>query len=335
MMVKILVRVAIGFGVAAAFAGLIGWVLSYRPASGAEAPNVTDWMQGWGSLFGLVAATGAALAAGAVYWQGVEAVARAEARRLEDRAEAAEAAQLAEDRWRAERSEAAAAASAAEQRWRAELDQVRRAAFTDQLLNAVGEMIGALAELSDAATRLSGQRDGEEASRSVLRDMFSRFARASTRVGILEFSLIGESGYGDWLRSVANNLSADLLQANDFAPIARRVVRESRPHDKPIGTSDGDWAILSRSLSYWSVQMVGLDPPGEVPSGFEPLPSWWARKILRAGTEPNTVYSLDASYFVQIARLLDDFTREYLDPWAKSLVTEALGVRRRGSGDLP
>jgi hypothetical protein len=114
-------------------------VLTYQPAAGADSPNVTDWMQGWGNVFGLFAGAAAAVAAGAVYLQGKDAAETAKDRWLHERKEAAEAARQAEDRWLKERTEAAEAArqaedrwneerAAAEERWHEELAEIRRTA---------------------------------------------------------------------------------------------------------------------------------------------------------------------------------------------------------------
>jgi hypothetical protein len=326
---KMLIRLTITFGVLGVLLGLLSWVTSHKPAKTAEPPKVTDWMQGWGSLLGLLTAAAAALAAAAVYWQGVEAAARAEERRLEDRAEAAEAARLAEERWHAERKDAREAALGAERRWRAELEQTRRIAFTDQLLNAVSDMMGALAELSEEAMRLDTTPLREAASREALREPFRRFQQTSYRVEILEFSLRGDDDYGSWLRGVANNFSADLLQADEFAAMANEMTVNS--HKMPPGLSHQQRVLIRQSKSYFSVTMVGLDPPVDVPEDFQPLEAWWAEKITESGNEPNAVYSIDAPYLVQVARLLDGFRREYVDPWAKRLITEGLAVRDNNS----
>jgi len=59
----------------------IMWIISasYRTPAGEEQPNVTDWMQGWGSIFGVVAGLAAAVAAAALLMH--ERAAAKEARR--------------------------------------------------------------------------------------------------------------------------------------------------------------------------------------------------------------------------------------------------------------
>jgi hypothetical protein len=91
---------------AGATAGFIAIVLAYEAPASADKPNVTDWMQGWGNVGGVVVGAGAAFAAALVYRQGQRALQDAEKRRLEDLADAAEAAKQAETRWKFERAAA-------------------------------------------------------------------------------------------------------------------------------------------------------------------------------------------------------------------------------------
>ncbi|MEU7800783.1 hypothetical protein AB0J14_03375 [Micromonospora arborensis] len=203
------------------------------------------------------------------------------------------------------------------------LRATRRAALADQLLNTVGDMLAALAEISDRAVELGRLPDGEESSRERLTEPFRRFQVASTRVGLLEATLSSNPEHGEWLRTVANNLAAGLLQADEFAPMARAEVAHPSM-SRPPEVNNDDWEILSRSMSYWCVQMVGLDPPKKVPSGFARLEDWWAPKVVAHGQEEDNVYGLGGSYFIQISRLLDDFVREYLEEWATQLVKSGL-----------
>jgi hypothetical protein len=99
-------------------------VLTYR-AAGADTPNVTDWMQGWGSLLAVLFSALAVFAAGAVYLQGKAAARVAEERWRQERAEAAEAAREAEQRWRDDRE-------AMDRRWHEELAQLQRSATANE-----------------------------------------------------------------------------------------------------------------------------------------------------------------------------------------------------------
>ncbi|MCP3782251.1 hypothetical protein NLX85_02550 [Micromonospora sp. A3M-1-15] len=203
------------------------------------------------------------------------------------------------------------------------LRATRRAALAEQLLNTLGDMLAALAEISDRAIELGRLPDGEESSRERLSEPFRRFQIASTRVGLLEPALSSNPEYGEWLRAVANNLAADLLQADEFAPMAREEVADPSMGRPPKANED-EWEVLSRSMSYWCVRMVGLDPPKRVPSGFARLEDWWVPRVVAHGHEEDNVYGVGAPYFVQISRLLDDFVREYLEEWATQLVKSGL-----------
>ncbi|MET0418567.1 MAG: hypothetical protein ABW022_21345 [Actinoplanes sp.] len=114
-------------GTAAICLFITSWALRYQSSLASEKPSAADWLQGWGTIFGLIATSLAAAAAVAVYIESRKAARLAEERRLEDRAEAAEAAKIAEERWRQERDDAAAVAAANESRGRAELAEARRA----------------------------------------------------------------------------------------------------------------------------------------------------------------------------------------------------------------
>ena len=93
-----LLALAISFG--------ITWrALRYQAYSGTEKPNAADWLQGWGTIFGLVVTTIGAVVAGLVYYEAVKAARVAEQRRLEDREEAREAAAITEARWHRERQD--------------------------------------------------------------------------------------------------------------------------------------------------------------------------------------------------------------------------------------
>lgn len=87
--------------------GVVTWALHYQSRSGTEKPNAADWMQGWGTIFGLVVTIIGAAVAGLVYRESLRATRISEERRREDRAEAEAAARLAAQRWNVERDQAA------------------------------------------------------------------------------------------------------------------------------------------------------------------------------------------------------------------------------------
>ncbi|MBC9005078.1 hypothetical protein [Micromonospora aurantiaca (nom. illeg.)] len=67
------------------------WFISaaYRAPDGEEQPKVTDWMQAWGSIFGVVAGLGAAGAAAALFVHEQRRSEKAERQLAEERADAA------------------------------------------------------------------------------------------------------------------------------------------------------------------------------------------------------------------------------------------------------
>jgi hypothetical protein len=67
---------------------IAGCALAYQRSSSGEKPSAADWMQGWGTIYGLVATTIAAIVAGGVYFETVKAAREAEANRKADDREA-------------------------------------------------------------------------------------------------------------------------------------------------------------------------------------------------------------------------------------------------------
>lgn len=82
------------------------------------------------------------------------------------------------------------------------LRATRRSVLVDQLVSAYGDMLAALAELTDLARGLSGRLDGAARSREVLRDSFRRFRVAADRLAVIEPTVGPYPDYGDWIRGV-------------------------------------------------------------------------------------------------------------------------------------
>lgn len=204
------------------------------------------------------------------------------------------------------------------------LRATRRAALADQFLVAVGEMFAALAEISDVADRMDEMNGGLSRSREHLREPFRRFQVANTKIGLLEPALSKRYEYGDWLRGVAHNMAADLFQADEFAGYSQEYVDGDHPLEKPTWILNSEWQVLVQSKSFWGVLMIGLEPPEKRPPGHQSLDRWWAPRILANALDSHNVYSLEASYLTQHCRLLEDFVREYLEGWARSVVVSGL-----------
>ena len=102
---KIAIAAAV-LGFAALLSGLIDVILAFDAPDTADKPNITDWLQGWGNVGGVIAGIAAAVAAAAVYLQGQRALRASETYRAEDRAEAEAAARETERRWQEEKARA-------------------------------------------------------------------------------------------------------------------------------------------------------------------------------------------------------------------------------------
>jgi hypothetical protein len=124
---KLLIWGACGCALAAISLGIVAWSLGYQARSGTENPNSAEWLQGWGSIFGLVVTVIGALVAGGVYYETVKAAQITEARRLEDRVEAEAAANAAEQRYHEETVRALMDASVERLRAQKELENAQRA----------------------------------------------------------------------------------------------------------------------------------------------------------------------------------------------------------------
>lgn len=265
--------------------------LAYDPAPGADKPNATDWMQGWGSLLAVLFGALAVIAAGAVYRQAKDDARTADERWKQERAEAADTAREAEQRWKQERAEAADAAreaeqrwrddrKAMEQRWREELVEIRRsaAAAEEQLELRRQERLEALlaVPLAVTATRVAvghGQR----------------MADHSLAFGVF----VGVQNAGDKPISQVHALitfKPDILSFGAVAPSiaanASRTLSWETTRDQPKLISMPDvpiWDFDTADPSpFWSVAIHFTDiagrtwrrvdngPPVEVPAGQLP-----------------------------------------------------------------
>lgn len=208
------------------------------------------------------------------------------------------------------------------------LRATRNAPVADHLLIAYGEMIAALQELSVQAYALEKSDPTLQTSREVLDPAFRRFAVAEAKLELIEPPITKQADYGEWVRSVARNLGANLRQADEWVSL-REDIGDGISDLRPDGLTDTEWNDLRRSSSYLSVLHVEPEQPGECPAGFVALEPWFRSRVsgFGDGTEwddRHSVYSPYAGYMVQNARLLDDFVREYLIPWARQSVRESL-----------
>ncbi|MGW4397492.1 hypothetical protein ACWEHA_19580 [Amycolatopsis nivea] len=175
-------------------------------------------------------------------------------------------------------------------------------------------MIAALHALESAALSLDSI-DAVERSRDALRDQFNSFKIANSKVDLLIASVGGPDG--DWVRTVAHNMAADLLQADEFA----QIEPDYSDSELGVGRTEDELVILRASRSYKST--VGHDLGFGSINGSASLKDWWAPKVI-SGQQHWSVYSVDASYMIQHARLLSEFLAEFLEPWARELVRSRL-----------
>lgn len=120
------IAAALALGTLAICFAITSWALYYQRTAGTENPSAADWLQGWGTIFGLIATSIAAVAAAAVYIESRRAAELAERRRLEDRIEADRAIHQAESRRLEDRAEAEQTAKATDRRWQEQMAYTRQ-----------------------------------------------------------------------------------------------------------------------------------------------------------------------------------------------------------------
>lgn len=194
-----------------------------------------------------------------------------------------------------------------------------RSASAEQLFTAAGEVIAALQEVEREGARLGQIEDGEQLSREVINDPFSRFLAARARVDLAMQALGIDGPYPDAVLTLAHNFAAGVLQAHEFSGLHQDFIPDYvEDQSWGLGLSwtpnDGDMEILARSASFTDVRqaLVWLpDEPGAL-GGFD---WWWGERVLDPDTQqPRSVYWVDSPYVTQIARLVGDFTREFVQP---------------------
>lgn len=192
----------------------------------------------------------------------------------------------------------------------------RRGLVANSLIASIGDMIAALHSLESEALRLDRMNDVGR-SREVLREHFDLFQTANSKVDLLVASTGGAPG--EWVRAVANNMAVDLLQADECSQLPMGLPMSDSELGR--GWAEGDLTILRQSIGYKS--MVAHDQTLGSIEGSVPLKDWWAPKVLQ-NKNWYSVYSIDASYVVQHARILSEFMDQHLEPWARDLIRKRL-----------
>ncbi|MCC4907763.1 hypothetical protein [Microbacterium sp. cx-59] len=211
----------------------------------------------------------------------------------------------------------------------------REAASVEQLFLATGDTLAALQEIGRLGSRLGQVPGGEAQSRDVISEAFERFLAARARVDLC-FESLGLAGdYPETVLTLAHNYAAGVLQADEFAGISRDIAADDLLDDewvkelswKPSGP---DVLVLAQSASFQEVrQSLELIPDGVV--RLEGLDHWWGARILEHDSygHARSVYSIDATYLTQTARLIDDFTSEYVQPMFSAGVRQVARSRRK------
>lgn len=215
------------------------------------------------------------------------------------------------------------------------LTVAREAASVEQLFISYGDVLGALQEVGRIGSKLGQLPGGEAQSRKAISAAFERFLAARARADLVMESLGLAGDYSGAVLNLAHNYAAGVLQADEFAAISSDITADDLvEHDwvdelswKPSGP---DVRVLARSVSFQEVRhSIELIPDGA--ARLKGLDRWWGERVLEHDGygHARSVYSIDASYLTQTARLVDDFTREYVQPMFSAAVRRVATARRK------
>jgi hypothetical protein len=202
-----------------------------------------------------------------------------------------------------------------------------RSASAEQLFTAAGEMITALQQIEREGGRLGRIEDGEQRSRDVINVPFSHFLTSRARVDLAMRALGIHGPYSDAVMTMAHNFAAGVLQADEFAELHRESLpyyleNQSWGLELSWTPSESDMEILGRSASFAEVRETATWIPDEAGAlgGFD---WWWGERILDPDSQqPRSVYCVDSAYMTQTARLVGDFTREFVQPLFETALSD-------------
>ena len=212
----------------------------------------------------------------------------------------------------------------------------RQAVVIEQLFVAFSEVIAALQEIGRAGTLLGLKDGGEPKSRATLDPLFQRFLAARARVDLACEALGVRGAYTEGVLTLANNFAASVLQADEFGPLSRKKTRVQQREAERGWLDLLSWTptpeeieVLSHSITLEDVwQSLELVDTSE--AVFADLVDWWASRIVDPWVQmPRSVYYVEAPYLVQTSRLLDDYTREILQPMCELALRRVAGARSR------
>lgn len=209
----------------------------------------------------------------------------------------------------------------------------RETVAVDHLLGALADVLAELQEIARLGVVLSSQPDGETQSRDVIDGGFQRFLGACARVDLATAALGLRGPYIESVLDVAHQFAVNIKQADEFGEISRGMLRDD---------SDRSWVrelswnpsadhvdLLTQSLSFLEVRhaMELIDPAATRLRGLD---HWWAKRVNNTGLSGYiSVYSIYSSYLDQCSRLLNDFTREYVQPAAENALREVSRTTKR------
>lgn len=211
----------------------------------------------------------------------------------------------------------------------------RETAAVEQLFIALGDLLAALQEIGRLGSKLGQVAGGEAESRDVISTAFERFLAARARADLVRESLGLVGDYPDAVLDLAQNYSAGVLQADEFSAISADIAADDLASHGWVTElswtpSGPDIQVLAQSASFQEVRhSLELIPKGT--SRLEGIDRWWGERILEHDGygHARSVYAVEASYLTQTARLLDDFTREYVQPMCSTAVREVARSRKR------
>jgi hypothetical protein len=202
-----------------------------------------------------------------------------------------------------------------------------RSASTEQLFIAAGEMIAALQQIEREGGRLGQVEDGEQLSRDVISDPFSRFLAARARVDLAMRALGINGTYPDAVFTMAHNFAAGVLQADEFAGLHEEFIpgyleEQSWGLELSWTPSEDDMHVLGRSASFTEVRQA-LSWVPDVSGALGGFDWWWGERILAPDSQQRrSVYWIDSAYMTQTSRLVGDFTREFVQPLLELALSE-------------
>lgn len=203
------------------------------------------------------------------------------------------------------------------------LRTAREAVVLDQLLAGFSDLVAQLQGIANTGVQLSQKKGGEYRSREAVGPAFQKYLAAQSRV-LLVLGALGTRGdEAEAVLNVANNLAANVLQADEFGTMTR-----SRRHAGSLfddvslswSPSEPERKVLEQSIYFASLAAAFSDLVPESLMSLRARDRDFAQNVLRGPFDARSVYGLSAPYLTQTSRLLDDFTRFVVEPMFERFV---------------